>query len=136
MYADNIDAMLSQSASSLYEAGYQNFLLLNLPPLDRNPGNQLRERPLPNATEIGWWDEELRTRAAAFEAEREDAKVMVFDANSLLHGVLDDPGAYGITNTTNFCPGRNQWPAVIEDPGQFGCPVPVAEYFWFDSGHM
>jgi phospholipase/lecithinase/hemolysin len=135
LYADNIAATLTASAD-LYNAGYHNFLFLNLPPLDRNPGNLVRDRKLPNATEIGWWDEELRTQSAAFEAAHEDARALVFDANALLHGVLDDPAPHGITNTTNFCSGRDQWPAVIENPAQFGCPVPVAEYFWFDSGHM
>lgn len=61
---------------------------------------------------------------------------MVFDANTVLQGVLDDPGAHGISNTTGFCAGFSQWPAVVEDPAAFGCPVPVGEYFWFDSGHM
>ncbi|KAH7354026.1 hypothetical protein B0T11DRAFT_287843 [Plectosphaerella cucumerina] len=135
LYAENIAATLTASAD-LYNAGYHNFLFLNLPPLDRNPGNLVRDRKTPNATEIGWWDEELRTQSAAFEAAHEDARALVFDANTLLHGVLDDPAPHGITNTTNFCSGRDQWPAVIENPAQFGCPVPVAEYFWFDSGHI
>lgn len=135
LYSDNIAAAL-EAAATVYDAGYHNFLLLNLPPLERAPGRLPNGQTFASAAQIGWWDEELRTQSAAFEAARDDARVVVFDANALLHGVLDDAASHGITNTTDFCVGRNEWPAVIEDPSQFGCPVPVEEYFWFDSAHM
>jgi phospholipase/lecithinase/hemolysin len=55
--------------------------------------------------------------------------------NSFLNGVLDDPGRYGVVNTTGFCAGYLQADALT-DPGKYGCPVPVSEYFWFNGGHM
>ncbi|KAM0327995.1 hypothetical protein ACHAQA_005394 [Verticillium albo-atrum] len=146
MYADHIQTMLDESVEPLYGRGYRSFLFVGLPPLDRNPGNQKKQAdldaglggtgPLPNATMIGWWYDELRTRTETFKASHEDATAIIFDTYDFLNDILDDPAPYGITNTTGFCEARRQWPAVIENPQQFGCPVPVAEYFWFDSGHI
>lgn len=135
-YASIIETLFSASVAPLIKAGYKNFLFLNLPPLDRTPSNLLRAPAVrtPNATMVDWWNEILAEKTKRLDQE-EGVKAMLWDANAFLNGVLDDPGNYGVLNTTNYCAGYLQ-ADVLADPGKYGCPVPVSEYFWFNSGHM
>jgi phospholipase/lecithinase/hemolysin len=129
--------VFSSAVDQLREAGYRNFLFVNLPPLDRTPSNLLKAPAArsPNATMVGWWNEALAERAEGLGREGGGVTGMVFDANGFLNGVLDEPWRYGVANTTGFCAGYLQGD-VLADPGKYGCPVPVGEYFWFNSGHM
>ena len=137
LYASILDRVFSSSVDPLISAGYRNFLFVNLPPLDRTPSNLARAPAArsPNATMVGWWNAALAERAAELDGKEQGVTAMVYDANSFLNGVLDDPGRYGVANTTGFCAGYLQ-ADVLTDPGKYGCPVPVGEYFWFNSGHM
>jgi phospholipase/lecithinase/hemolysin len=133
-YNSIITTLFEDSVEALYQAGYHNFLFINLPPLDRTPSNLVSTHPLPNKTMVDWWDDTLLNHSNAFNSIHSDAKSMVFDANTFLNGVLDNPTDYGITNITNFCPGYTD-PTVLTDPGKYGCG-PIDQYFWFNSGHM
>ncbi|KAI0873793.1 hypothetical protein GGS24DRAFT_377848 [Hypoxylon argillaceum] len=133
-YDGLIDAVFQQSVRPLYEIGYKSFLFLNLPPLDRTADNVVSETPLPNKTMIGWWGDSLAKHSNMFAAENKDAKTMMYDANAFLNGVLDDPGRYGIQNTTSYCLDYAD-PDVQEHPGLHGC-LPLDSYFWYNSGHM
>lgn len=137
LYTSIIETIFASSVEPLQEAGYRNFLFLNLPPLDRTPSNLLRDSDvrLPNVTMLGWWNDALLSRAKEFQREASGVKAMVWDANRFLNGVLDDPERYSIRNTTNFCPGY-LYTDVLTSPGKYGCPVPLDGYFWFNSGHM
>ena len=108
---------------------------MNLPPLDRTPGNQAKSSPSPNATQVEWYNGALAEHAAAFAGKHKDAEVMLFDAHARLGAILDEPGKYGIVNTTNFCPGYDQ-PDIAVNYENYGCPTPLDKYFWFNSGHM
>jgi phospholipase/lecithinase/hemolysin len=81
---------------------------MNLPPLDRTPGNQATTTPHPNATQVAWYNDALATKAEQFVKEKADVEVRVFDAHARLSAMLDDPAKYGIVNTTNFCAGYDQ----------------------------
>ncbi|KAH7013365.1 hypothetical protein EDB80DRAFT_774656 [Ilyonectria destructans] len=134
-YAESIKTMLAQSVLPLVKAGYQNFLILNLPPLDKSPLNWASLQGQLNDTLIQTWNGELQAQTRTFASKHKGVRTGVFDANKLLKNVLDKPSSYGITNTTDYCSASNQWPQVVENPTQFGC-VPVSEYFWFNSGHI
>lgn len=137
LYTSIIQTIFASSVEPLRKAGYRNFLFLNLPPLDRTPSNLLRDPSvrLPNVTMLGWWNDALQKSAEEFAEEASGVKAMVWDANRFLNGVLDHPERYGIRNTTDFCPGY-LYADVLTDPGKYGCPVSLGEYFWFNSGHM
>ncbi|KAJ8106732.1 hypothetical protein ONZ43_g6962 [Nemania bipapillata] len=129
-----IEAVFTQSVRPMHEAGYKNFLFLNLPPLDRTAANVVSETPLPNKTMIGWWNDSLAKHSDIFAAENKDVKAMTYNANQFLNGVLDDPQSYGITNTTSYCLDYAD-PDVQEHPELHGC-LPLDSYFWYNSGHM
>jgi phospholipase/lecithinase/hemolysin len=135
-YASILDRVFSSSVAPLVEAGYSNFLFVNLPPLDKTPSNLLKAPAVrsPNATMVGWWNDALAERATSLDGQK-GVTAMVYDANSFLNGVLEDPSRYGVRNTTGFCAGYLQ-ADVLTDAGRYGCPVPISEYFWFNSGHM
>ncbi|KAJ8127580.1 hypothetical protein O1611_g6054 [Lasiodiplodia mahajangana] len=133
-YNQLVDAIFTQSVRPMYEIGYKNFLFLNLPPLDRTAANAASQTPLPNKTMIGWWDNSLARHSDMFAAENKGVKTMVYDANTFLNAVLDDPGRYGIKNTTSYCLDYADLD-VLEHPESHGC-LPLDDYFWYNSGHM
>ncbi|KAJ5362891.1 Esterase SGNH hydrolase-type, partial [Penicillium brevicompactum] len=133
-YKSITDALFA-SVEDLYDLGYKDYLFMNLPPLDRTPGNQVKSSPSPNATQIEWYNGALAEHAAAFAGKHKDAEVMLFDAHARLGAILDEPGKYGIVNTTNFCPGYDQ-PDIAVNYENYGCPTPLDGYFWFNSGHI
>ncbi|RAL11601.1 SGNH/GDSL hydrolase family protein [Aspergillus homomorphus CBS 101889] len=134
-FYNNLQSTLFSSVQKIYDQGYRSYLFVNLPPLDRTPGNQARSQPLPNATQVAWYNEALAQHAAAFERTHRDTAVHVFDAHGVLTAILDDPAAYGIVNTTSFCAGYDQ-PDIAYNYQAYGCPTPLEEYFWFNSGHL
>lgn len=83
---------------------------------------------------MAWYNDALRSGAESF-AKRRDVEVRVFDAHARLSGIMDHPGQYGIVNTTGFCAGYDQ-PDIESNYEDYGCPVPLDEYFWFNSGHL
>ncbi|KAF2106524.1 lysophospholipase A [Lophiotrema nucula] len=133
-YSSIHDALFAQSVQPLYDAGYHNYLFINLPPLDRTPSNQKSAAPLPNATMVDWWNESLKRHTSAFAKNHPAAKAMVYDANTFFNSVMDHPSRYGVVNTTDFCPGYLN-ATVLTDPGAFGC-TDLNGYFWFNSGHL
>lgn len=130
-----ISTIFSQSVTPLFEAGYNNFLFVNLPPLDRTPGNANKASPSPNETMIGWWGDTLQQYSDDFSKQNAGTTTMVFDANTFLNGVLDNASEYGITNTTDYCAGY-LYADVLTDWEKYGCSGPLDTYFWFNSGHM
>ncbi|KAI1331687.1 carbohydrate esterase family 16 protein [Xylariaceae sp. FL0255] len=133
-YDEIIGTMFTESVAPLYKAGYNNFMFVNLPPLDRTPGNVASATPLPNKTMIDWWDASLEAHSKAFAAKNAGAKTMLYDANAFLNSVLDDPTAYNITNSTGYCASYSNLD-VLYHPELYGC-LPLDEYFWYNTGHM
>ncbi|RAH74351.1 SGNH/GDSL hydrolase family protein [Aspergillus aculeatinus CBS 121060] len=134
-FYDTLITTLFASVQEIYAQGYRSYLFVNLPPLDRTPGNQALSQPYPNATQVAWYNDALARHAAAFHRNHTDTAVHLFDAHRTLSEIMDHPAAYGIVNTTNFCPGYDQ-PDIAWNYRAYGCPTPLEEYFWFNSGHL
>lgn len=136
-WSEIIGTLFAESVRPLADAGYQNFLFLNLPPLDRTAANQGLDEAdrKPNKTQVDMWNEILEDHRAIFADERraDGVTALLYDANTFLNGVMDDPGRYEITNLT-YCPAYMQLDALT-DPSKYGCQ-PLDEYFWYNSGHM
>ncbi|KAF2149251.1 carbohydrate esterase family 16 protein [Myriangium duriaei CBS 260.36] len=133
-YSTLISAEFAALTSDVLFHGYNKYLFMSLPPLDRTPGNVNRTGgPRPNKTMVDAWDASLSSHAEEF-ARTTGATVGVFDVNGFLNGVMDDAARYGIRNITSYCQGYDQ-PYINEDPGRYGC-LPLSEYFWFNTGHL
>ncbi|QSZ33083.1 hypothetical protein DSL72_002668 [Monilinia vaccinii-corymbosi] len=107
LYTSIIDAEFA-AIETIYQAGFRNYLFMNLPPLQRSPLNLIRKGgPRPNITMLNAYNDILNTTALNFSATHPGTKAMVFDSFSFLSSVLDNPAPYGITNTTGYCPRYN-----------------------------
>ncbi|KAE8341635.1 hypothetical protein BDV24DRAFT_151036 [Aspergillus arachidicola] len=127
--------ILFASVRALHSLGYRSYLFINLPPLDRTPSNQNTASPSPNATQVAWFNKALAQHAGSFDKQYPDTNVLLFDANSVLNDMMDQPARHGITNTTSFCSGYDQ-PDIEWNYRAYGCPTPLDTYFWFNSGHL
>lgn len=125
---------LYQSIQTIHDAGYRNFLIMNLAPLDKTPKNVRKLRPLPSSSMVNRWNNILASQASDFRTRNADSTVVVFDANTFLNGVLKNPDPYGIKNTKDFCAAWDQ-PNVVANAEQYGC-LPMNQYFWFNIAHM
>ncbi|TVY31201.1 Acetylesterase [Lachnellula hyalina] len=124
-----------EALDTVYQAGYRNFLFMNLPPLERTPGNvKPGITPLPNSTMLQTYNTLLSTATSTFATTHPGTKSMLFDTYSFLTSILDNPAPYGITNTTSFCP-RYDAPDIETNYAAYGC-VPLEQYFWYNSGHI
>ncbi|KAN0089871.1 carbohydrate esterase family 16 protein [Hyaloscypha variabilis] len=123
-----------QAIEQIYDAGYRDFLFMNLPPLDRTPSNQATSHPLPNSTMVHEYNAIISTSASKFSASHPGTTALVFDTYSFLSGILDNPSEYGIKNTTGFCPNYDA-PDIATNYAAYGC-LPIQEYFWYDAGHI
>lgn len=126
-FYNELMAALFGAVQSIHQLGYNNFLFMQLPPLNRTPPNLIRTGgPLPNATMIDWYNEALTRYSENFAVANRGTKVMVFPTTSFLNYVLDHPAEYGITNTTQYCPAYEQL-GVLTDPAAYGCD-PLDQY--------
>ncbi|TQN65573.1 Carboxypeptidase S1-like protein A, partial [Colletotrichum shisoi] len=99
-----------------------------------SPASQLNPAHLPNTSMIKTYNEAVNQTARAFSDKHPGATALVFDTYGWLTRVLDDAAAYGITNTTSFCPQYKAWD-IETDYAAYGCR-PIGEYFWYNSGHI
>ena len=120
-YKRLIDTLFT-SIETLYSLGYRSYLFMNLPPLDRTPGNQAKKDPSPNSTQVGWYNAALVDHATVFAAKHKEARVTLFDAHARLAAMLDEPRNYDILNTTDFCAGYDQ-PDIAVAYEKYGCPT-------------
>ncbi|KAJ5655183.1 hypothetical protein N7507_007133 [Penicillium longicatenatum] len=131
----NLTNTLFSSIDTLYDLGYRSYLIMNLPPMDRDPSNVDSSYPTPNVTQLAWYNAALTERAGKFGAEKRDVEIRVFDAHARLSWILDHPSEFGIVNTTGYCTGYDQ-PDIAWNYEAYGCPTRLEEYFWYNTGHM
>lgn len=133
LYGD-MAATLYASIQTIHDAGYRNFLIMNLAPLDKTPKNVAKIIPAPGPSKVKRFNDIMAAQAENFKQRNTDSKVVVFDANTFLTSVLKNPDPYGIKNTKGFCAAWNQ-PGVVADGTRYGC-LPMNQYFWFNTAHM
>ncbi|KAI5888385.1 uncharacterized protein SCHCODRAFT_02636602 [Schizophyllum commune H4-8] len=76
----------------LYAAGARNFMLVDVPHIDRTPGAKNRPTPSPI---FPAWNRALLARAKTFAQEHPGATVLVFSSARAIDNILDDPDIYG-----------------------------------------
>jgi len=89
----------------LYDDGARNFLLLNLPPMDRI--GVAGEDTAQKRADVAEFNRLLRVMRNSLMREFADMSVRLFDTNKLWSDVLDDPDAFeqtkGITRLVDPC---------------------------------
>lgn len=124
----------------LYGFGARNFMIVNIPPMNRAPGN---EDPLLASHFVYDFNHMMMEMKNDFQNRNQDADVRLFDANRFFARILDDPVDYPqitslIRNTTDWCLGYNDmWGPTTPEIDTFvpECGVPVNAYFWLNSLH-
>lgn len=88
---------------TLYEEGARNFMLINVPPIDRAPvttGFSTAATRVPEChAAIANWNERLQDLQTDLTAAYSDATVFYIDANTLFNDVIDDPTEFAATST-------------------------------------
>jgi len=123
-----------EALETVYEAGYRNYLFMNLPPLDKTPSNQKTTTPLPSLSMVQSYNSIISSSASTFESTHPGTKAMVFDTYGYLSHILEHPAEYGIKNTTDYCP-RFDAPDIATNYAAYGCDK-IEEYFWYNTGHI
>ena len=124
----------------LHKLGARNFVILNVPPMDRSPATehngvdaQHREK---RAVQI--FNNDLQAMVYSFaKVHNKDTTVQLYDTNKLFTEVLKKPQSHpqtaGYLVTNNYCKAYNlgsAWNATSSD-----CSHDLVEYFWLDGTH-
>ena len=106
---EEIFAVYHSVMLELYQAGARNFLLLNVPPVDRSPLmlGQGDDAQALEKTDIAQFNALIADLGSGLKKELLDANFWLYDAHEAFGKVLDDPKAFpqtgGYRNTTAFC---------------------------------
>ncbi|KAJ3562508.1 hypothetical protein NPX13_g8544 [Xylaria arbuscula] len=131
--------VMSDLMDQIYNAGGRNYVLINVPPLDRTPlivpqGDWAVET---SAANVASWNQLVLDFAATLKAKN-DTNVWVYDSNTAFGEVIDDPTSHaetaGLKNTTDYCTAYENGTSD-EDTYVASCGVPVNEYFWLNNLH-
>lgn len=79
----------------LYASGARNFLLVDVPHIDRSPAVRRTRAPYV-APRYRTWNATLLSRARAFATAHPDATVLLFSSARTIDGILDEPDIYGL----------------------------------------
>lgn len=139
-----MDAALHEYAGlvdRLYRSGARNFLILNVPPLDKAPINkELGAKAVEEAwAGVAAWNRRLNTMAEDLTSKYHDSLVFVLDTNKLFDAILYNPRQFEQTrrlkNLTNYCDSYADG-TPTKDTFYPICGVPVSQYFWRNSLHV
>ncbi|KAL3422616.1 lysophospholipase a [Phlyctema vagabunda] len=133
-FYDKIIGAEFQALQTVYDAGYRNFLFMNLPPLERSPANAGSTPVLPNNTMLQSYNSLISAHADSFRNSHVGASVFVFDTYDYLLSILENPEPYGLKNTTGYCAQYNA-PDIGTNYAAYGC-LPIEQYFWYNTGHI
>ena len=124
--------------SQLYELGARNFLLHTVPPINRGLYKVEPDISI-EGNVINDFNYRLTELFKEFTSAHDDISAFLFDLNSLISQVLDDPTRYpqtaNLKDTTGSCKAyeSKEVPSInFKDPS---CDYAVDEYFWLNVMH-
>lgn len=95
-----IISTLFESVSELHDLGFQNFIFLNIAPLDRTPDSLEAiangEDPSPSTEQLKLWNSVIKEGGLDFERRNPKSTVLLFDAYDALNDIIDCAEEYGI----------------------------------------
>lgn len=150
-YSDAVKAVsLSPSApilesqtdetKQLYNAGARNFILYNVPPLNRGP--EFLSTAASKKTAVDDYNARLRTMTVSLSKAHGDANFWLVDMNQLFNDVLDKKDRFSQTkgyqvldaNCKYYADNWMQLPSMTYKNAD--CPYRVDEYFWLNGRHV
>lgn len=90
----------------LYEKGSRNFMLIDVPPMQRSPAMKI---PKPGRHSFEEWNDLLRVHASRFAQNHYDATVIVYSSWETFSRVLDSPVHYGFNAGDEKKKGGSIW---------------------------
>lgn len=145
-HLDKVFQTYETLVGQLYEASARNFLVLNIPPLDRSPivreqyaGEEHRFKG-----DVDALNDMIKTLVSHLRAKYADIMIFEFDVHDLFGRVVDDPKITPQTtvykNTMDYCKGYDQTLEFGHLPTKemiAGCGgLDLEEYLWYNSLHV
>ena len=124
----------------LYNAGARNFILFNVPPLDRGP--EFLSTAAAKKTAVDDYNGRLKSMASSLGTAHNDANLWVVDMNLLFNQVLNNKTWFVQTKNyqvldANCKAYADNWMSLPSmDYKNASCPYPVNEYFWLNGRHV
>ncbi|KAL9597486.1 MAG: hypothetical protein Q9219_005119 [cf. Caloplaca sp. 3 TL-2023] len=137
------DAVFSsylRSLNQLYRYGARNFVLNDVPPIDRGPHVNKPDASI-EAQDINDFNYRMTRLFASFTKQHKDVSMSLFNTNKVFSLVIDDPSVYPQTaiykDTTGSCAAYEQMPGDLPSMNHFNsaCPYPANEYLWLNGLH-
>ncbi|KAL8832457.1 MAG: hypothetical protein Q9170_004868 [Blastenia crenularia] len=124
--------------NALYNFGARNFLLHDVPPIDRGPYVTKPDAAV-EGPDINDFNYRMTRLFASFTTQHRDVTVILFNTNSLFSRVIDNPSVFPQTaiykNTTGSCKAYETGEVPSMDYFNSTCQYPVNEYLWLNGLH-
>ncbi|OBZ75356.1 hypothetical protein A0H81_04312 [Grifola frondosa] len=89
----------------LYDVGARNFMLVNLPPIQRSPAAGQSRGKSPYQL----WNDSLRETAEQFAASHKPATILIYSSWDTFTRVLDNPATFGFKQEDSLKNGGAIW---------------------------
>ncbi|KAI9894088.1 MAG: hypothetical protein M1814_004858 [Vezdaea aestivalis] len=138
---EQIVAAYRKILGQLFSFDAHNFLILNVPPMDRSPATTAfgSQASANERVAIQSFNQKVGDMLKAFAATTPAVWYKYFDFNTIMEHVLDDPKAFVQTasyrDTTTFCDAYLNGTVRSDTSVSGQCKYPVNEYFWHNSLH-
>ncbi|KAK9455664.1 carbohydrate esterase family 16 protein [Dipodascopsis uninucleata] len=122
-YSD-LTAIIFDSVNSLYDRGFRNYLVLNVPPLDRSPYGYSRDEVL----HVPEYNDALYSVTKDFHYKHADVQLTFFDTYEFFNTILDNPDKYCILDTKDYCKSFPESDIDVNS-SHYSC-LSKDKYFW------
>ncbi|KAI0054124.1 carbohydrate esterase family 16 protein [Auriscalpium vulgare] len=110
---DELESIIETLFDALHDlyvkASARNFVLINVPPIDRSPQAVDFESPGEIEKRVKTWNELLQAQATDFAQTTKEATVLIFSSHQLLTEVLEDPLEYDFSEDDPTTEGGGIW---------------------------
>lgn len=105
----------------LYTSGARNFVLLNVPAINRSPltAGQGQQSIDLETKALASFNKKVEERVKTLKKDHKDVWAQVFDSKKVFDKLLDKPQPYGLKNTTAYCNSYQKYesPCARHRPG-------------------
>ncbi|KAA1470954.1 hypothetical protein DENSPDRAFT_871282 [Dentipellis sp. KUC8613] len=99
--SDDLETIVETVFDAIHDlyvkAGARNFIIVDVPPVDRSPQALDSESSAEMEERVRTWNDLLRTQATEFGTSSKEATVLLFSSHQVLMEVLEDPCEFGFS---------------------------------------